>query len=490
MNILLLSAEVTPFAKAGGLGDVAASLPKAWEELGHTPIVIVPKYGHIDTRKYEIVQTEVIFSVPMGTWQEYGRLWRGVLPDSTVPVYFIQNQDYFDREGIYGNPDGFADNDRRFLFLTRAAFEAARALQFKPDIIHAHDNHTAFAMAFLKSQYRNDPSFHEAAGVFTIHNMAYQGLYEPKRAMELTGFGMKSFYSGSWFEQHGIVNSMKTGIMFADKITTVSPTYSQEIRWAKYGEGLQNNLNERGGDLIGVLNGVDYTEWDSEKDTMLYNPYSKDTLSLKESNKQKFLRDCGLSENEALQNIPLVGMVTRLTDQKGIELLEQTIENFLSYGVMRFCIIGSGERKYEDFLRYIARKFPRRALIQIGYNTEQSHKIIAASDFLLVPSRFEPCGLTQMYALKYGTIPIVRATGGLADTIEEFNPTSMTGTGFLFSAYQRKDFAAAIRRALSVYSVQPYWNIIRANAMECDFSALRSGKTYIDVFNWARNSIR
>lgn len=490
MNILLLSAEVTPFAKAGGLGDVAASLPKAWEELGHTPIVIVPKYGHIDTRKYDIVPTDIIFSVPMGTWQEYGRLWRGTLPDSTVPVYFIQNQDYFDREGIYGNPDGFTDNDRRFLFLTRAAFEAARALQFKPDIVHAHDNHTAFAMAFLKVQYRNDPYFSQAAGVFTIHNMAYQGLYEPKRAMEFTGFGMKSFYSGSWFEQHGIVNSMKTGIMFSDKITTVSPTYSQEIRWAKYGEGLQNILNERGGDLIGVLNGVDYTEWNPEKDSMIYNTYSKETIAEKELNKRKFLLDCGLSENEAVQNIPLVGMVTRLTDQKGIELLEQTIENFLSYGVMRFSIIGSGEKKYEDFLRYLARKFPRRALIQIGYNTEQSHKIIAASDFLLVPSRFEPCGLTQMYALKYGTIPIVRATGGLADTIEEFNPTSMSGTGFLFSAYQRKDFVTAIRRALSVYSVQPYWNTIRANAMECDFSALRSGKTYIDVFNWARNSIR
>jgi starch synthase len=490
MNILLLSAEVTPFAKAGGLGDVVASLPKAWEELGHTPIVIVPKYGHIDTRKYEIVPTDIIFSVPMGTWQEYARLWRGTLPNSTVPVYFIQNKDYFDREGIYGNPDGFTDNDRRFLFLTRAAFEAARALQFKPDIIHAHDNHTAFAMAFLKAQYRFDPYFQQAAGIFTIHNMAYQGIYDPRRAMEYTGFGMKSFYSGSWFEQHGVVNSMKTGIMFADKITTVSPTYSQEIRWAKYGEGLQNTLNERGGDLIGVLNGVDYTEWNPEVDPAIYIPYTAKTIELKETNKQRFLLDCGLSEIEAKQNIPLVGMVTRLTDQKGIELLEQTIENFLSYGVMRFCIIGSGERKYEDFLRYLARKFPRRALIQIGYNTNQSHKIIAASDFLLVPSRFEPCGLTQMYALKYGTIPIVRATGGLADTVEEFNPTTQTGNGFLFNAYQRKDFSAAVRRALSVYSVQPYWNKLRTNAMDVDYSALRSGKTYIDVFTWARAAIR
>lgn len=490
MNILLLSAEVTPFAKAGGLGDVAASLPKAWEELGHTPIVIVPKYGHIDTGKYEIIPTDIVFSVPMGTWQEYGRLWQGTLPNSTVPVYFIQNQDYFDREGIYGNPDGFTDNDRRFLFLTRAAFEAARALQFKPDIVHAHDNHTAFAMAFLKSQYRSDPFFDRAAGVFTIHNMAYQGIYDPRRAMEFTGFGMKSFYKGSWFEQHGVVNSMKTGIMFADKITTVSPTYAQEIRWAKFGEGLQNSLNERGGDLIGVLNGVDYTEWDPENDSTIYETYSKSSLTLKQGNKRKFLLDCGLPESEATQNIPLIGMVSRLTDQKGIELLEQTIENFLSYGLMRFCIIGSGERKYEDFLRYLARKFPRRALVQIGYNSGQSHRIIAASDFLLVPSRFEPCGLTQMYALKYGTIPIVRSTGGLADSVEEFNPTALTGNGFLFNAYQRKDFASAIRRALSVYSIQPYWNALRTNAMDCDYSAVRSGKTYIEVFNWAREAMR
>lgn len=490
MNILLLSAEVTPFAKAGGLGDVAASLPKAWEELGHTPIVFVPKYGNIDTHKYGIEPTNIVFSVPISSWVEYGRLWRGTLPDSNVPVYFIQNQDYFDRQGIYGNPDGFTDNDRRFLFFTRAVFEAAKALNFKPDIVHAHDNHTAFAMAFLKAQYRFDPYFAKAAGVFTIHNMAYQGMYDAKRAMEFTGFGMKSFYTGSWFEQYGAVNSMKTGIMFADKITTVSPTYAQEIRWAKNGEGLQQFLNERGGDLVGVLNGVDYTEWDPETDTTIYNTYTKQTLTGKETNKRKFLYESGVPESELAQNIPLVGMVTRLTDQKGIELLEQTLENFLSYGMMRFCIIGSGERKYEDFLRYLARKFPRRALVQIGYNTNQSHRIIAASDFLIVPSRFEPCGLTQMYALKYGTIPIVRATGGLADTVQEFNPTSLQGNGFLFANYQRREFSAALRRALSVYSVKPYWDALRTNAMECDYSAVRSGKEYIEVFRWALDNIR
>ena len=489
MNILLCAAEVAPFAKAGGLGDVAAALPKAWATLGHTPVVMLPKYGHIDVKKWGIEPTQIVISVPVGTWMEYARLWTAKLPGSEAPVYFIQNADYFDRPGIYGNPDGFTDNDRRYLFFSRAVFEAAKALGFRPDIIHAHDNHTGFVPAFLASFYRRDPFFARTASVFTIHNMAYQGVFEPRRAMELSGFGTRSFYRGSWFEHDGAVNSMKTGIMFSEKITTVSPTYAHEIRWSDFGEGLQKALDSRAGDLVGVLNGVDYSEWNPVLDMNLPAQYTPDTLARKEDVKARFLVSRGLTEREARQHVPLIGMVSRFTAQKGVEMFEKTLESFLAKGQLRVAILGSGERRYEDFFRYIARKFPRRAFVTIGYDTPLSHYIIAASDFLAVPSLFEPCGLTQLYALKYGTVPIVRATGGLADTVDEYDALKMTGTGFLFDRFDRKEFSAAVRRALIAYRFQPHWNQLRQNGMARNFSSEVSAANYLNVFSWALQKI-
>ncbi len=489
MNILLCAAEVAPFAKAGGLGDVAAALPKAWEFLGHNSVVILPKYGHIDIEKYGIEPTQFVISVPVGTWMEYARLWIAKLPGSNVPAYFIQNSDYFDRDGIYGNPDGFTDNDRRFIFFSRAVFEATKALGFRPDIIHAHDNHTGFVPAFLSSFYRRDPFFARTASVLTIHNMAYQGIFEPKRSMEFSGFGMKSFYHGSWFEHNGAVNSMKAGIMFSEKITTVSPTYAQEIRWSKFGEGLQDVLEGRAADLIGVLNGVDYAEWNPVLDMNISLQYTPETLSRKEELKTRFLMKSGLSENEARQHIPLLGMVSRFTPQKGVEMLEKTIENFLSKGLLRIAVLGAGEQRYEDFFRYIRRKFPRRAFITIGYDIPLSHNIIAASDFLAVPSLFEPCGLTQLYALKYGTVPIVRATGGLADTVDEYDAGKMSGTGFVFDRYDRREFSSALQRALIAYRYQPHWKQLRQNGMAKNYSSEVSAANYINVFTWALQKI-
>lgn len=489
MNILLCAAEVAPFAKAGGLADVAASLPKAWAILGHKPLIMLPKYGHIDVNRFEIEPTQTVISVPVGTWIEYARLWKTKMPGSDVPVYFIQNADYFDRPGIYGNPDGFTDNDRRFLFFSRAVFEAAKAIGFAPDIIHAHDNHTGFVPAFLASFYRRDTFFARAASVFTIHNMAYQGVFEPRRAMEFSGFGTKSFYRGSWFEHDGVVNSMKTGIMFAEKITTVSPTYAQEIRWTKFGEGLQSALESRAADLIGVLNGVDYSEWNPVLDNYIPLRYTPEIIVRKEEVKTRFLMRNGLSEKEAREHTPLLGMVSRLTAQKGVEMLEKTLEELLAKGLLRVAILGSGEQKYEDFFRYIARKFPRRAFVKIGYDTPLSHNIIAASDFLAVPSLFEPCGLTQMYALKYGSVPIVRTTGGLADTVEEYDAAKMTGTGFVFDRFDRKEFRAAMQRAIICYRFQPHWNQIRQNGMARNFSSEVSAANYINVFSWALQKI-
>lgn len=484
MNILLASSEVDPYAKAGGLADITSSLPQEWSKLGHNPIVIMPKYGFIDTYKYEIEPTNLTLIVPMGYWVEYARLWKGYLPDSQIPIYMIEHNHYFERNGIYGDPNEYGDNDRRFIFFSRAIFEAAKALNFKPDIIHAHDFHAAFIMAFLKSYYFREPLFSETAGVYTIHNLAYQGKFNSENAMLYSGFGMKEFYPGSWFEKYGSVNAMKVGIMFADKITTVSPTYAKEIRYPYYSEGLQDELNTRGADLIGILNGVYYHDWDPEFDSHIYDTYSSNNLEIKNINKHKFLYEHGLTDEDDL-DIPLIGMVTRLTDQKGIDLLMAKLEYYLENNMFRLALLGSGERKYTDFFNYIKWKFPKLALINIGYNNTLSHKMFAASDFFLMPSRFEPCGLTQMYAMRYGTIPIARATGGLADTIVEYGLDSHKGTGFLFWQYNADDFAYSIHRALTVYQKSPDWDIIRQNAMANNFSSGKSAVEYLKVFQWA-----
>jgi len=489
MNILVSSAECTPFAKTGGLADVVSALSRQWSQHGLNPIIIMPKYRHINVDVYGFKPTDLVLYVPIGNWVEFARLWYGILPGSDVPVYLIENNDYFDRPGIYGDPNEYRDNDRRFIFLSRAVFEASKALNFKPDVINAHDFHTAFSMAFLKSHYTMDPMFARAAGVYTIHNLAYQGWFNPERAMSFSGFGMPQFYPGSWFEFSGAVNAMKTGLMFSDKITTVSPNYSKEIRSPYFGEGLHDVLNHRGADLVGILNGADYDEWNPEVDDNIYYNFNLETLSKKKDNKRAFLKQYGITKQEEIDK-PLIGMVTRLTEQKGIDLLMNFLEKHLIEDKFRFVLLGAGDNHYEDYFNYLAWKYHNKAIIYIGYNHNLAHKVICSSDFLMLPSRFEPCGLTQMYALKYGTIPIVRSTGGLADTVFEYSKETKTGTGFVFWNYNAEDFDYAITRALSLYKQYPHWNNIRLNAMKQDFSAERSAFEYIKVFQWALDRVR
>jgi starch synthase len=489
MNIILAAAEVAPFAKAGGLADITSSLPTGWRKYGKNPIVVLPKYAGIDTGRFGFRPTGLVLCVPMSYWTEYGHLWYGTLPNSDIPVYLIENKDYFDRPGIYGNPDEYPDNDRRFIFFSRAVMETAKALNITPDIIHAHDYHAAFTMAFLKSQYLTDPRFSRTAGVYTIHNLAYQGWFNPGSAMDLSTFGMSQFYPGSWFEHRGSVNAMKVGLMFADKITTVSPNYAKEIRYPYFSEGMQDVLNLRGGDLIGILNGIFYDEWSPDIDNTIYTKYSSEFLMGKMINKHQFLKEQGLTEDDNL-DLPLIGIVTRLAEQKGIDLIMNKLESYLGSGSFRLALLGSGNRNYEDYFRYIAWKYPGKAFVYIGYNNNLSHKIIAASDYFMLPSRFEPCGLTQMYALKYGTIPIVRFTGGLADSVREYVPGTGEGTGFVFYQYNADDLAYAIHRALDIYGSNPHWDIIRKNAMNEDFSSDNSALEYLKVFQWALEKVR
>lgn len=488
MNILLASAEISPFAKAGGLADVAAALPVEWKKQGHNPVVVIPKYSIFDPYHYGFEPTDMVIYVPISHWTEYARLWKGVLPGTDVPCYLVENNDYFRRDGIYGNPNEYPDNDRRYIFFSRAVFEVAKVIGFKPDVIHAHDFHTAFTMAFLKTHYRFDPMFWDTAGVFTIHNLGYQGWFDPERAMEFACLGKEHFYPGSWFEKNGMVNAMKTGIMFADKITTVSPTYSKEIRWEYYGEGLQDTLNIRGADLIGILNGVDYAEWNPSTDKHIYKKYDISTIDNKIKNKNNFLKNMGIDADTDIDK-PLIGMVSRLTGQKGIDLLMNKLEYHLFHTNFRFAILGNGEQMYVEYFNYLAWKYPGRIYVYIGYNNEIAHSIICSSDFLLLPSRYEPCGLTQMYALKYGTIPIVRSTGGLADTIFEYVPEHNKGNGFLFINYNAEDMDFAISRALQVYYNKDHWKKVQKNAMEYDFSVGKTAAQYIEVFNWAKEKI-
>jgi starch synthase len=488
MNILLTAAEVFPFAKTGGLGDVCGSLPKEWEKLDHNCIVIMPKYGNIDVNKWNIQRTDIIVSVPMDYWTEYARLWRGTIPGSNVQIYFLENADYYDRQGIYGNPEGFADNDRRFIFLCRAVFEAANILDFTPDVIMANDWHTAFTMPMLRIRYRFTSRFARTAGVYAIHNMAFQGYMSPN-VLPLAGISRNEFYQGSWFESYGVVNAMKVAVMFADKIVTVSPNYANEIRYTEAGYGMQAIMNDRAPDFIGILNGIDENEWNPEIDPRIYSPYSRENLDGKLFNKYRYLSDWGLSESQMKDDMPMIGMVTRLTDQKGIVLVEQSLERILANYPVRFTILGSGAERYENYFRYIGAKYGHRALVHIGYNDDLAHKIEASSDMFLMPSLFEPCGLNQMYSLKYGTVPVVRGVGGLADTVHEYNYSTGQGNGFVFYDYDQSDMGWAIHRAISSYFDKPNWLRIIKNGMSENNSATQSAERYIEVFTWAQEKI-
>jgi len=483
MNILSIAAECAPYAKMGGLADVVSSLSKEWQVAGHTASIVLPKYSSVDEARFSLERTDMILSVPMSYWTEYDRVWRATLPNSSATVYFLENSDYFQRDGIYGNPGGFADTDRRFTFLCRAACELACALGIPIDIIHAHDYHAALAIPFVHLHYRTHPVFQRTASVYTIHNMAFQGQSDPRRILEFASL-RPNLFRGSWLEHDGVVNLMKAGIMYADKITTVSPTYAQEIRWTRNGEGMQEYLGLRAADLVGVLNGADYDEWNPLVDSYINPTYSQGELSKKVNVKNSLLRN-SLPAHDDTPELPLIGMVSRLTAQKGVDLLESVLEPLLQTGRLRFVLLGSGDAASEQYFRHLGSRYPTRALIKIGYNNALSHSIIAGSDFLLVPSLFEPCGLTQIYAMKYGTVPVVRATGGLRDTVHEYDPTSMSGTGFLFERYASSDLFDTVMRAIDHFGREPHWTALRTNGMAMDYSSSRSAEEYLSVFTWA-----
>lgn len=481
MNIVMIAAECAPYAKTGGLADVVGSLPRALQKLGHQVIVVMPKYSWIDAQRFGLRP----FLGPMGVWMGDALEWCQVhrAENEGVAVYFIEFNRYFDRWGLYHDADfnDYPDNPRRFGFLTRAGLQLCRDMGFRPEIVHAHDWHTALAGAYLKIWHWNDPLLGGAASALTIHNIAYQGVYDASHYPYL-GLQWVNFTSDK-FEDHGRINFLKGGIVYSDVVNTVSPTYAQETRTPEGGHGLAPYLNNKGENYVGILNGVDYTLWNPESDRLIPQRYSADDLSGKAACKQALQRRLGLDEQPS---IPILASISRLVPQKGLHLLAQTLEDILRNMVVQFVILGSGERDLERFYGELPARFPGRAASYIGYHEELAHWIQAGADFFIMPSLSEPCGLTQMYALKYGTLPIVRATGGLEDTVQQYDEASGSGTGFKFWEPSPRAIYYTVGWAVSTYYDRPahMQRMIQA-AMSQDFSWERSAQAYERLYERA-----
>ncbi|MBN2148676.1 MAG: glycogen synthase GlgA [Anaerolineales bacterium] len=482
LKIAMIASECAPFAKTGGLADVTGALPRALMALGHEVIVIMPKYASIDGQRFGLQPA----LSPLGVWMGNKEEWCSVHVSHRegVPVYFIESNQYFDRWGLYHDADfhDYPDNPRRFGFLTRAGLQACRDLSYSPDIVHVHDWQTALAPAYLKIWHWDDPVLGSAASVLTIHNIAYQGVYSANH-YDYLGLQWGNFTSDK-FEDHGQINFLKGGIQYADIVNTVSPTYANETRTPIGGQGLAPYLNNKGDRYVGILNGVDYDEWNPASDSHIPAHYSNADLSGKAICKRELQRRFMLEETT---DIPIIGAVSRLVDQKGLHLLAQVMESVLENMRVQFAILGAGEKHLEHYFSALSARYPGLVGSHIGYNNELAHMIEAGADFFIMPSLYEPCGLNQIYSLKYGTLPIVRATGGLDDTVEQYREADGSGTGFKFREPSAEAVYYTIGWAISTYydRKQHIAQMIRS-AMAQDFSWAKSAKQYVDLYARAR----
>ena len=428
LNILITASEAAPFAKEGGLADVVGALPKFLKARGHDVRVVMPRYYRVDRHKFQLRELPGSLVVPMGVIGEmYCGVLEGRIPGTDVPVYFLEHEDYYGRDTLYEKDNcGYLDNDNRFIFLSRASLELCKMLRFTPDLVHAHDWHTAAVPLLLNTLYRHDPYLCRAASLFTIHNMQHQGSFY-EGALEVLGVGWEHF-NYLELEMHNQVNLLKGGIYHATLLNTVSVGYAREIQTPEYGWGLEGVVKERAAALSGILNGVDYDEWNPERDPHLAANYSADDLSGKGVCKHELQRSLGLPERDG---IPLIGMVSRLVKQKGIDVLAEAMPRLLELDV-QIVLLGAGEPWAHFYFGELAARYPERFACRIGYDNALAHRIEAGCDFFLMPSAFEPCGLNQMYSMRYGTLPIVRATGGLDDSVENFDTVRLTGDGFKF----------------------------------------------------------
>ena len=476
MKILIASPEAVPYVKTGGLADVAGALFKEYRRMKKDAYIILPLYKKIKVSQPSLTDTGVKIKVPVGSRVLEGRIF------SQSSAYFIECEEFFAREELYGTPEGdYADNASRFVFFSRGILETCKALNLKPDVIHCNDWQTGLVPLYLKTIYRTDKFFTNTASILTIHNLGYQGLF-PSSEMPLTGLGWELF-NPEGIEFYGKVNFLKAGIISADILNTVSNTYSKEILSKEFGCGLDGVLRNRVRDLYGVINGIDYEEWDPSRDDFIPAKYSHGDISGKAFCKKELMKSLFRPlDNLDAERIPLIGMVGRLSAQKGLDLVLQSVNELLSMGV-KLVILGKGDEIFHRSLSEIAKRYKGKVSVTIGFEEALAHRIYAGSDFFLMPSRYEPCGLGQLIALRYGCIPIARKTGGLVDTVQDYEPLTSKGTGFLFSDYTPSAMQEAVKRALCVYTDKDKFQGMIVNGMQMDFSWKKSAKRYIKFYN-------
>ena len=478
MHIAFVASECVPFSKTGGLADVVGALPRALAAAGHEISVFVPRYRL--TRISE--ERTVVQSITIPFDDRYR--FCSVLSGAGYPgvrFFFIDYPPYFDRDGLYGTASGdFPDNAERFALFCRAVLEASKILGV-PDIFHCHDWQSALVPVLLRTQYLEDPAFRECGTVFTIHNIGYQGLF-PAEILPLLTLPWDLF-TITKMEFFGNVNFLKGALAYADLITTVSRKYAQEIQTTEFGFGLDGVLKERAQTVIGILNGVDYEAWNPETDRFIAAHYSADDLSGKQECKQDLLASFGLGNADP--NLPVIGIVSRFAAQKGFDLIGQIVDRLALEDVL-LTVLGSGDKLYEEMFLRLCRRVPNKIAVRIAYDNALAHKIEAGADMFILPSRYEPCGLSQIYSLKYGTVPIVRATGGLDDTIDPWDPRTKKGTGFKFQEYTGEALLRTIHQALQLYRDQGSWQKLMRNGMSKDFSWRVSAREYVRAYERVR----
>jgi len=477
LRVLIASSEVAPFAKTGGLADVTGALARYLFKAGHEPRIVLPLYKRVRTSGIALQPVEGLQEIPMqcGARKLTWSAWSAPLQKSDARAWFIRCPELYEREGIYA-ADG--DEHLRFAFLTRVAIESCQYTQWAPDVVHAHDWHTALAPLYLRTVYGWDKLFAKTRTLLTLHNNGYQGNFPLDVLHDLNLWNERHLL---WQEdvKRGVVSFLKTGITYATALSTVSRTYAKEIQGDELGMGLQGMLRDRDDHLFGILNGVDYDVWNPATDTRIPHRFTPDDLSGKARMKAALLKRMELPPTE---RAPVLGIVSRLTAQKGFDLLHDSLAVFLQREDIRIVVQGSGEERYEKYFEWLANAFPQKVAYRKAYDEDLAHWIEAGSDMFLMPSRFEPCGLNQMYSLKYGTAPIVRKTGGLADTVTNWSPRSGEGTGFVFEPFDAHALSGAIESALRTYRDPAQWRRLQQNGMAQDFSWERQILKYVEMY--------
>lgn len=478
LRILFVSSEIAPFAKTGGLGDVAAALPRFLGELGHDVRVFVPLYRRVRTggHRLEVVPELSDLRMQIGPHDVRFSVARGRLPGTDQAVYFVDCPSLYDRDGIYtGDPD----EHLRFVVLTHAALTTCQRMGFSPDIAHANDWQSALLPLILETRFAWDRArFGGTRTVLTIHNLLHQGMF-PASVLADTGVGDSPHLFHQEQLASGVINFLLTGILYANVVTTVSPTYAREIQTDGLGAGLAPFLRARGSSVVGILNGIDVTEWSPERDPLIAYRYTRERVGEKVWNKKALLASMGLP---FVPRIPVAGIVTRLAWQKGLELVLSALPHLLSRGLLQLVVLGSGDPGYEHAFEALQRRYPRQVCFYRGFSDPLAHLIEAGADLFLMPSRYEPCGLNQMYSLRYGTVPIVRRTGGLADTVEPYDRRTGRGTGFVFDHFTEKGLLWAVSEALRVWPDRDAWRQLQQNGMRADFSWQRQVGEYVALY--------